>query len=307
MARLETETKFKSASARVTAGFLSRAGADTPLNFRAKFRVFPRTILENLSGVDTQTAVLVSTAEVWISAPDTQTTFFWGFSGYPQLTLAFLPGDENFRIFFLGCLSRKSGSQHQLRIKTLPSERSRQNWGPVSWCCQNVIRPEKLQNESSPEFFELSSRILPRSLLRIFAEFLEEFSCFASWETETRKDSPKIPAIFQCKIPRQIREKKKIHRIFLGSGQSKILGATSIENTTGSDPCGQPHCILLCLFVAMRGEGGCRGGGWSNLVVFLSEDHETGPRPRATGRPRDGTPVFPGPLALVEIGPKCFS
>ena len=64
-----------------TAGFLSRAGAETPLNFREKFRVFPRTILENFSGVDTQTAVLVSTAEVWISAPDTQTPIFLGFLG----------------------------------------------------------------------------------------------------------------------------------------------------------------------------------------------------------------------------------
>ena len=44
----------------VTAGFLSRAGAETPLNFGEKFRVFPRTILENFSGVDTQTAVLSS-------------------------------------------------------------------------------------------------------------------------------------------------------------------------------------------------------------------------------------------------------
>ena len=57
-----------------------------PPNFREKFRVSPRTILENFSGVDTQTAVLVSTAEVWISAPDTQHLFFL-FSGYPQLTL----------------------------------------------------------------------------------------------------------------------------------------------------------------------------------------------------------------------------
>ena len=65
----------------ITAGFLSRAGAETPLNFREKFRVFPRTILEIFSGVDTQTAVLVSTAEVWISAPDTQTPIFLGFLG----------------------------------------------------------------------------------------------------------------------------------------------------------------------------------------------------------------------------------
>ena len=65
----------------LTAGGLYRAGAETPLNFREKFRVFPRTILEIFSGVDTQTAVLVSTAEVWISAPDTQTPIFLGFLG----------------------------------------------------------------------------------------------------------------------------------------------------------------------------------------------------------------------------------
>ena len=65
----------------ITAGFLYRAGAETALNFREKFRVFPRTILENFSGVDTQTKVLVSTAEVWISAPDTQTPIFLGFLG----------------------------------------------------------------------------------------------------------------------------------------------------------------------------------------------------------------------------------
>ena len=70
-----------SAFSPLTAGFLSRAGAETPLNFREKFLVFPRTILEIFSGVDTQTAVLVSTAEVWISAPDTQTPVFLGFLG----------------------------------------------------------------------------------------------------------------------------------------------------------------------------------------------------------------------------------
>ena len=66
---------------RITAGFLYRAGAETPLNFREKFRVSPANILETFSAVDTQTAVLVSTAEVWISAPDTQTPIFLGFAG----------------------------------------------------------------------------------------------------------------------------------------------------------------------------------------------------------------------------------
>ena len=40
-----------------------------------------RTILKNFSAVDTQTAVLVSTAEVWISAPDAQTPIFLGSLG----------------------------------------------------------------------------------------------------------------------------------------------------------------------------------------------------------------------------------
>ena len=66
---------------KLTAGFLYRAGAETPLNFREKFQVSPKTILENFSAVDTQTAVLVSTAEVGISAPDTQTPIFLGFLG----------------------------------------------------------------------------------------------------------------------------------------------------------------------------------------------------------------------------------
>ena len=86
------EKRNKKHGPKISAGFLYRAGAETPLNFQEEFRVFPRTILEDFSAVDTQTAVLVSTAEVWIS-------------------------------FFLRCLSRKSGSQHQLRIKTLPSRK----------------------------------------------------------------------------------------------------------------------------------------------------------------------------------------
>ena len=89
--------------------------------------------------------------------------------------------------------------------------------GPVK-TLTSIIRSEKSQNESSPNFFEVLTRILPRISLRIFSEFFEDFSCFVSWETETRKNSPKIPAIFQCKIPRQIL--KKIHKMFLERRQS---------------------------------------------------------------------------------------
>ena len=44
--------------------------------------------------------------------------------------------------------------------------------------------------------------------MRIFPKFFEEFLCFVSWEMETAENSPKIPASFQCEIPRQIREKE---------------------------------------------------------------------------------------------------
>ena len=64
-----------------TAGFLYRAGAETPLNFREKFRVFSQNDFGEFlrggypnrsSGID---------GEVWISAPDTQTPIFLGFLG----------------------------------------------------------------------------------------------------------------------------------------------------------------------------------------------------------------------------------
>ena len=93
----------------VTAGFLSRAGAETPLNFREQFRVFPRTILENFSGVDTQTAVLVSTAGVWISAPDTQTPIFLGFLGIHSWLWFFCRETESFGFFSWGACHENQG------------------------------------------------------------------------------------------------------------------------------------------------------------------------------------------------------
>ena len=40
-----------------------------------------------------------------------------------------------------------------------------------------------------------------------FPKFLRSFRASFRGEMETRKNSPKIPAIFKCKIPRQIRKK----------------------------------------------------------------------------------------------------
>ena len=64
------------------------------------------------------------------------------------------------------------------------------------------VRSEKLQNESFPNF----SNFRPEFCPEFCSECFEEFSCFVSWETETRKKSRKIPVIFQWKIPRQIRK-----------------------------------------------------------------------------------------------------
>ena len=80
-----------------------------PPKLSRKIRLSPRTILENFSAVDTQTAVLVSTAEVWISAPDTQTPTFLGFLGIHSWLRFFLPGDENFRIFSWGACHENQG------------------------------------------------------------------------------------------------------------------------------------------------------------------------------------------------------
>ena len=68
---------------KLMAGFLYTAGAETPLisTFEKNSVFLPERILKIFAAADTQTAVLVSTAEVWISARDTQTPSFLGFLG----------------------------------------------------------------------------------------------------------------------------------------------------------------------------------------------------------------------------------
>ena len=73
-----------------------------------------------------------------------------------------------------------------------------------------------------PDFF---SNFRPEISLRIFLDFFLEFSRFVSWETETTKNSPTIPAIFQCKIPRQIRRKKS-PKVFWRAGKLTVQSET---------------------------------------------------------------------------------
>ena len=95
--------------------------------------------------------------------------------------------------------------------------------------CQ-VVKSRKVAERKFPEFFGILSRILPRILLRIFPGFFEDFPCFVSWETETRKNSPKIPAIFQCKIPRQTRT-KIFTKFFWRAGKARFLSCHGLAQT----------------------------------------------------------------------------
>ena len=59
-----------------------------------------------------------------------------------------------------------------------------------------LVRSDKLQNESSPIF----SHFRLEFCSEFCSEFSEDFSCFMLWDSETTKNSPKKPAIFQCQI-----------------------------------------------------------------------------------------------------------
>ena len=141
-----------------------------------KIRVSPRTILKNFSALDTQTAVLISTAEVWI--PKHQ--FVLVFWVYTADFCFFSAGRETFSDIFVRCLSRKVGSQHQLRIKTLPSlvvKRWKFFLSPTLWrgpplICVNLrenLAPGILQSECCANFSSWRCESQ--------CEFLSEFRC----------------------------------------------------------------------------------------------------------------------------------
>ena len=75
---------------------------------------------------------------------------------------------------------------------------------------RHFVRSEKLQNESSPTFFDVRPEFGPEFL----SEFSEEFACFSFlWEIETRRNSQKSPPFFNAKFPGKFEE--EIHRSFL--------------------------------------------------------------------------------------------
>ena len=85
-----------------------------------------------------------------------------------------------------------------------------------------MIKVRKAAERKFPEFFDFLSRIFPRILLRIFPEFFEEFSCFVSWETETRKKFTKHPRHFSMQNS-QANTKKKITKFFWRAGKLTMI------------------------------------------------------------------------------------
>ena len=82
------------------------------------------------------------------------------------------------------------------------------------------VRSEKLQNESSPNFGKFSSRSFSRIFVRIFPEFLEDFSCFVFQETETTKIHQKSRH-FSMPNP-HTNAKKKFTKRFWRGGKVRI-------------------------------------------------------------------------------------
>ena len=78
-----------------------------------------------------------------------------------------------------------------------------------------------------PEFFEFSSRILPRILLRIFPKFLRTFRASFRGRRRPEKIHQKSPAFFNAKFPGK--HEKNIHKILLESRQSNFWIKTFIS------------------------------------------------------------------------------
>ena len=99
------------------------------------------------------------------------------------------PLDECFRARARG--GQRRGGQHPVKHR----------WNGV------FLAVRKLQNESFPNFSNFRPEFCPEFCSEFFPNFSRTFRASFHGEMETRKSSPKIPAIFQCEIPRQTRKK----------------------------------------------------------------------------------------------------
>ena len=92
--------------------------------------------------------------------------------------------------------------------KNLTNKIGKNGPNPDLWATSLFCSARKVAERKFPEFFEFSSRILPRICSEFSPNFSRTFRASFRGRRRPEKKSPKIPAIFQCKIPRQTRKKK---------------------------------------------------------------------------------------------------
>ena len=92
-------------------------------------------------------------------------------------------------------------------------------WPDSRESIRRFVRSGKSQSESSPNFSNFCPEFCPEFLSEFSPNFLRSFRASFRGKRRPDKNSPKIPAMFECKIPRQIR--KKNSQMFLERRQSK--------------------------------------------------------------------------------------
>ena len=104
-----------------------------------------------------------------------------------------------------------------------------------------IVRSEKLQNESFPKFSNIRPELCPEFCSEFSPEIFEDFSCFVSWETETRKIHQKSPPFFNAKFPGK--HEKIFTKLFWRARLARI-GFSSANRFARIDSCKSPRFAL---------------------------------------------------------------
>ena len=146
-----------------------------------------------------------------------------------------VPLNKFFWTIFVGFLTRVAGKQAKIRANFS----KKPVWKPCFFFglpgfSMGFVRSEEVQNEKAPNFYNFRPEFCSEKCSAwMFPDFFEDFSCFVSFETETMENSPNIPAISQCQIPRQIQRKNS--EKFSGEQAEEGFGASmSTYNTRAS-------------------------------------------------------------------------
>ena len=103
-----------------------------------------------------------------------------------------------------------------------------------------IVRSEKLQNESFPNFSIFCPEFCPESCSEFSPNFLRSFRASFCGRRRPEKIHQKSPPFFNAKFPGRFEE--KIHKMFLESGQSNklFLGCSCALFQRGSRESGEP-------------------------------------------------------------------